>query len=331
MKLKRLAQSAVPDEPVLAAGIFQAAGSLTARMAGFGEISRYARNREERTSSGLDFKRYILLAVTPTRLFVFDARSSFGWRVKQRLACWYRHSIQTAIEDKTVTTRVVIEVPGEGRRLQLECKRGGSRSMSAEVLRLLREGAVPRPDVIEPPLPAPPRAAARESEEGRRRRVRAGGVALAGGILRLLAYSMPWVMVTSTVNGHSLELTGWRALGEPIISVAYSIVIAVAAVMYLAGRREAGPRLLFTLGVGSLIVMFIQIPTTVNAIASAKTLFQQRGLSVTVALSFGAWVEAVGAIAAFVGGFLARRASKADSAESLTVAGPRSTSAWIST
>ena len=81
MKLVKVAQAEVPGETVVAAGIFQAAGSLTARMSGWGELSVRKRQREERASSGLPFKRHLLLLVTPVRLHVFDARSVLtGWR-----------------------------------------------------------------------------------------------------------------------------------------------------------------------------------------------------------------------------------------------------------
>src|SRR6266545_3098389 len=110
MNVVSAARRAVPGEEVLAAGIFQAAGTLAARYSDFGEISARRRAREEREASGLAFRRYLMLVVTPTRLHVFDARSGFGWKAKRQLAVWPRAALRIGTEVKAVTIRLTIEV-----------------------------------------------------------------------------------------------------------------------------------------------------------------------------------------------------------------------------
>src|SRR4029450_9036747 len=114
------ARRAVPGEEVLAAGIFQAAGPLAARYADLGEISARRRAREEREASGLAFRRYLMLVVTPTRLHVFDARSGLAWKAKRELAAWPRAALRVSTESKAVTVRLTIEIPSENRRVELE-------------------------------------------------------------------------------------------------------------------------------------------------------------------------------------------------------------------
>jgi len=304
VKLDKVARAAVPNETVMAAGIFQAAGSMTARHSGFGEFSVRRREREERASSGLSFKRYMLLVLTPSRLYIFDARSHMiRWKANRTLAMWDRPAIRAAADTKSMTVRLTLEIPSENRRLQLEAPKA-RRGTAGEVARLLGGSS---------PSPAPPQVQAnqqlmssggREQAEWLRKlHNRPGWLAIAGAAVRLLAYALPWIVITAS-NGNQLNISGWRALGEPWLSIAYPIVIMVAAGFYLAGRREGSPRLLFSLGVGSIVVFLIQYPSTPR-IAPLKQSLAARGVVATVSLGFGVWVELAGAIMILAGGYYA--------------------------
>jgi hypothetical protein len=146
MKLADVAQSLVPGESVVAAGVFQAGGSLTARTSGFGEISVRRRERQVRDASGIPFKRYMLLVLTPTRVHVFDAKSSLGrWKGGRLLAVWDRASVRAAVVPRSVTTRLTLAVPAENRRLELEAPKA-RRATAGEVARLLASDVPPPPD-----------------------------------------------------------------------------------------------------------------------------------------------------------------------------------------
>src|SRR4029450_7396715 len=142
------ARRAVPGEEVLAAGIFQAAGPLAARYADLGESSARTAAREEPESSGLAFRRYLMLVVTPTRLHVFDARSGLGWKARRDLGVWPRAALRVSAEAKAVTVRLTIEIPSENRRVELEAGRP-KRGAAAEGVRgPTLGGGPPPPDVL---------------------------------------------------------------------------------------------------------------------------------------------------------------------------------------
>ncbi|HEX9410168.1 MAG TPA: hypothetical protein VF986_00505 [Actinomycetota bacterium] len=305
MKLDKVARAAVPNEPVMAAGIFQAAGSMTARHSGFGEFSVRRREREERASSGLSFKRYMLLVLTPSRLHIFDASSAMTrWKANRSLATWDRSAIRATADTKSMTVRLTLEIPSENRRIELEAPKA-RRGTSGEVARLLGSSS---------PSPVPQQALAsqklmssagqEQAERLRKLHNRPGWLAIAGAAVRLLAYAMPWIVIRAS-NGSHLNISGWRALGKPWLSIAYPIVIIVAGGFYLAGRREGSPRLLLSLGVGSIVVFLIQYPVTTGRIAPLKSALTARGAIATVSLGFGLWVELAGAIMILAGGLYA--------------------------
>jgi hypothetical protein len=312
VNLANVAQSLVPGEQVVATGVFQAGGSLTARAAGFGEFSVRRREREVRDTSGIPFKRYMLLVLTPTRLYVFDARSHLGrWRGGKLLAGWDRASVRAVVAPKSVTTRLTLDVPSENRRLELEAAKT-RRATAGEVARLLAGDIPPRADWVEPTTSAGlSLPAAVGSDVARESHTRAGILAIAGGLIRLLAYALPWVVVARSSGGAHVDISGYRELGSPVISLGYSIAIVVVGALYLAGRREAGPRLLFGFGISSIIVFVIQSSHVFSDMTHARATFASRGLSLTVSTGFGLWVELVGAIVALAAGLYAIRLSKA--------------------
>jgi len=303
-----VARAAVAGDEVIAAGIFRMAGSLTARMAGFGEFSVRRLEREMRTSSGLAFKRYLLLVVTPGQLHLFDARSKLTrWKAERLIAVWQRSAVQATKDLRSMTTRLTLEIPAENRRLELEAPKSRA-STAGEVARVLAGTSAPaRPDVRAPIHPEPQLA---DGEQARRRRKdhdRAGWLGVTGGAIRLLAYAMPWMVATSATTGRTADVSGYRILGEPVFSVVYAIAIIVTGVFYLAGRRDGSPRLLLSLGIGSIAAFVIQYWIAIDRIGSTRTALQARGLSVSVSSGFGIWVELAGALLAAAGGLLAHR------------------------
>jgi hypothetical protein len=304
MRLLDVARAAVPGEEVVAAGIFQASGSLTARMSGFGEFSVRHREREERVSSGLHFKRYMLLVVTPSQLHVFDARSAMTrWNAGERLATWDRSAIRAWTDAKLVTTRLTLEIPSENRRIELEAPKA-RRSTAGEVARILASQPTSAPGFVTPTRSPSPALEAADAELVREQHNRAGGMAVTGGLARLLAYTLPWIVVTSTYSGRSVSISGYRTLGAPVLSIGYSIAIVVAGVFYLLGR-DGSPRLILSLGIGSIVVFLIQLSTTLSRMGPLRVSLQARGLTVTSTLGFGVWVELAGVLLTFAGGLCA--------------------------
>jgi hypothetical protein len=312
VKLAKTARAAVPGEDVVAAGIFQAGGSLTARMSGWGEFSVRRREREERASSGLPFKRHLLLVVTPARLHMFDAKSVVtGWRAGRALASWDRSAIGATADPKSVTIRLTLQVPSENRRIELEAPKA-RRATSGEVARLLVSGTVPPRVDVAPSMgghlssPGP-----QESVRLHRLRNAAGWGAVVAGVARLGAYGLPWVVVTPPPgSGYPIGISGFRALGSPVLSIGYSIAIAGAGFFYLAGRREASPRLLQGLGVGSIIVFLFQFQSTLSGMGPLRTALHARGVVAMVSIGFGVWVELAGAILTLAAGIYAVKLSK---------------------
>src|SRR5205823_4573777 len=155
--------------------------------------------------------------------------------------------------------RLTLRIASENRTIELEAPKT-SRATSGEVARVLVSGTVPpRADVAPPVAVHPPSPRHEESERLHRLHRAAGWGAILGGMARLGAYSLPWITMTPPRgSGYPIGISGFRTLGAPVISIGYSIAIVVAAMFYLAGRREASPRLLQGLGIGSIIVFFIQ-------------------------------------------------------------------------
>jgi hypothetical protein len=303
VKLEETARVIVPDEQVVACGIFRAGGSLTARASGFGEFSVRRREREEREASGLPFKRYMLLVVTRTRVHVFDARSRFtSWQVSRSLAVWDRSTLRVTMDPKAVTTRLTLEIPSEHRRLELEAPKA-RRSSSGEVARVLASEAAP----ADAGFPFPPRRPAADDTRDQTREFhsRAGALAVIGGATRLGAYAMPWIVVTRVPTGPTAQVSGFRELGSPMISVGYSIVIVLAGIAYLAGRREGSPRLIRTLGISSIIVFLIQFSITVSRFGSLRDALRTERILARISVGPGVWVELIGAILTLAGGLYA--------------------------
>jgi len=158
---------------------------------------------------------------------------------------------------------------------------------------------------------APPPAERIEPEAHRRLHERAGWLALVGGLGALLAYALPWI-VASSQTGSSVTISGYRVLDTPslVLGLGYAIVLIGAAGFYLSGRREGSPRLLMSLGIGSLMLQALHYPGTLDSVGSLRSALQARGLDVTVSIGFGVWVEFAGGFLIVVAGIYASRLLK---------------------
>jgi hypothetical protein len=285
------ARRLVPGEEVLAAGIFQAAGTLVARYADLGEFSARRRARDEREASGLAFRRYLMLVVTPTRLHVFDPRPGLGWKARRQLAVWPRAALRVSTEVKALTVRLTIEVPSENRRVELEASKS-KRVAPTEVVRVLTIGALPpTPDVLRAPSPSAPTLDPDEADRLEANRTTIGVLAAVGGLVRAVGYFLPWIVVSGIQTDN---LTGSDG-GAPILSIGFSIAIVVVALLYLYGRRETSPQLLRSLGLGSLIASVFTFVYLTDQLGQLRSVLRARGALVTVSMGIGPWVQLAGA------------------------------------
>jgi hypothetical protein len=296
VKLIDVARAAVPDERVLAAGVFRSGGTTAA-------------------PSGLPVGTHVLLVLTPTRVHLFDARSRrFGWAAGGPLAAWDRSDARATETSTAVTIRLELEVVSEGRSVAFEASK--SNSAAVQVARILASSVSARaPLGLAPvvsggrPSPGPAAIDPTDAERLRVLHQRAGGLALAGGLCRLVAYALPWVVLSRADGfGNGVGISGFKVLGSPVLSLAYSTAILVAGALYLRGRRNDNPQLLLGLGAVSLVVFALQLNAVLGGMDRARPLLVARGLSET--LGYGVWVELAGALMAFAGGFLANRLSK---------------------
>jgi hypothetical protein len=132
-----------------------------------------------------------------------------------------------------------------------------------------------------------------------------------GGLGSLLAYALPWI-VASSPSGASVGISGYRALESPslLLGLGYAVMLIVAAGFYLSGRRGGSPRLLLSLGIGSLLLQVVRYPGILDSVGSLRTALQARGLEVTVSVAFGVWVEFAGALLVVGAGLYASRLLK---------------------
>jgi hypothetical protein len=303
MKLPELARAWVPDEEVLAAGVFWVDGAIGARLS-FGEHSARSCERREREASGLDIKRYLMLVVTPEALHVFDTRANLAsWRVKGRIARWSRADLLAHAEARKTTIGLAIEVPSENRRLLLEAPKARFES-SAEVARLLTEPSTtvaPDGSAIRPLDAAAFRSAPIPPPVEPTPDAKAGTLVIVGGVVRILAYTMPWIVVHGIAA--DVGIPGYKVVGAWFIGIAYSIVIIVCGGRYRSGKSSA--RLLRGLGFGSVIAFGIQLTSTTGMLDDLQKALLARGYTTTESIGFGIWVLALGAALVLIGGMRA--------------------------
>lgn len=128
------------DETILACSPgFTTVGAMASM--GVGMVSPLAgmlmRKAAKNKADSLPFN--VGLVVTPTKVHVFEMKPKRGKMAPKSLQqTWDRRQIQVSTEDKSMATRVTVEFPTEGRRVQLDATKG-SGGMNEEVIRYLSE------------------------------------------------------------------------------------------------------------------------------------------------------------------------------------------------
>jgi hypothetical protein len=140
----------------------------------------------------------------------------------------------------------------------------------------------------------------------RYRERRAGWFVVWGSVIRLVAYLLPWlVLVRVGQPESSVNVSGLDTFGGSLVTTYVPLIQLAGAISYLRGRREATPRLLFTLGLGSIPVFAIQYRAALGGLGPLRTALAERHIDATVSLGFGVWVELAGMLLAVAGGISA--------------------------
>lgn len=133
-----LAQSHVPDA-VLAAGVFQPAGSTGAAPAGGLVGAALASAKNSKSKSGAPgFPRNTLIAVTSDRVYAFKTKSGLKWKVKEQVGSWARSDLQCSVEEKALVWSVTLNW-ADGASAKLESQRRGANAGNESVVRMLAD------------------------------------------------------------------------------------------------------------------------------------------------------------------------------------------------
>jgi hypothetical protein len=116
------------DDPVLAVGMLQPAGTWGAFGAGelsgiAGMIMRKAANKKASglSKSGAFSTKTALIALTADRLYAFNAKpSGRKWKIVDEVGDWARADVQVATAPGKMSTKVVLDVPSTGQHFELE-------------------------------------------------------------------------------------------------------------------------------------------------------------------------------------------------------------------
>ncbi len=135
-KFKEAVQTKV-DEQVLGAGPFYRAGSWAgaglAQISGAGALGASLFGKKKAAGLPQNF----IIAVTPTKVYAFGYKPrSSKVKVKDELAVWDRANLKVTTEEKTMSTRVVFESPGEGEKVECDT---GKDDFTAPILSLLQD------------------------------------------------------------------------------------------------------------------------------------------------------------------------------------------------
>lgn len=131
-----LAQEHVPDA-VLAAGIFQPAGTTGAAMAGglVGAALLSAKNSKSKAGAP-GFPRNTLIAVTSDRVYAFKTITVLKHKVKEQIGSWSRTDLHCGVEEKALVWSVTLQW-ADGASAKLESQRRGANAGNQAVVKLL--------------------------------------------------------------------------------------------------------------------------------------------------------------------------------------------------
>lgn len=136
-----LAQAQVPD-PVLAAGIFQPAGSTGAAMAGGLVGAALVSARSSKSKDGAPtFSRNTLIAVTSDRVYAFKTMNVLTRKVKGQIGSWPRADLHCGVEEKALVWSIALDWP-DGASAKLESQRRGANAGNETVVRMLSDASM---------------------------------------------------------------------------------------------------------------------------------------------------------------------------------------------
>jgi len=131
------------DDHLISAGLFKTKGSLGRRTgASFGLLGAGVtamRNRDARDSTA-PLPPVMILAVSATRVYAFEASEKLTFKVKDLVESWPRADLQATVQTKKATHQVTLE-PADGTRHELEILRLGGNRYSDDLVRLLAEAS----------------------------------------------------------------------------------------------------------------------------------------------------------------------------------------------
>lgn len=137
-KFVRKAQKHI-TEPVLGAAGVQPAGSSAGLVGGAtlqggagGVLGMRVAQLRGRRKTGLPLTPYMVLAVTASRLYLFQA--GMTWGVKKPIGSWARVDVSIRWEERALTRRLEIHLPELGEALVLEAPKSRG---SGELLRAI--------------------------------------------------------------------------------------------------------------------------------------------------------------------------------------------------
>jgi hypothetical protein len=142
----------------------------------------------------------------------------------------------------------------------------------------------------------------------RRSHEAAGLLGIAGGVLRLIAYALPWIDIHAgaAVSGVHLQSSGNLAVdvfGSWFVGASYSIVVIIAGGICMSDN-EHGAMLLRALGFGALLLSGLELAYTLLGLEQLNSLFAAFPQG---SLSIGPWVVGLGSIIALIAGVKAMR------------------------
>jgi hypothetical protein len=130
------------DEPLIAAHIFQHAGSVKAGIAGglFGGLTRRGMEKDNARRAG-GLPDAVLIALGPSKVYVFEySPSGTQLPMKPPLIVWPRTGIRVTSAAKRVASKLTIEAPdGQTYELESASMTGRMGKMTLEMFRLLSE------------------------------------------------------------------------------------------------------------------------------------------------------------------------------------------------
>jgi hypothetical protein len=138
-KYRAAAQTKVGDEQVLAASIFYRTGSwgATAAYEVIPVVGTIARMVGKKKAAG--FPQNFLIAATPTNVYAYKYKpSGFGVKVGDRLAAWDRQTLSVSAKKTGLTTRVVLDSPGDPPHVEADTGKG---SFSDEIVGYLTDAS----------------------------------------------------------------------------------------------------------------------------------------------------------------------------------------------